>query len=292
MPQQNSHPVTLTVAGSDSGGGAGIQADLKTMTALGAFGVSVIAALTAQHGAGVLGIHETPPDFVTLQMKAIRTGFPVRAAKTGMLASASIIEAVADSLKERDFPLVVDPVCMSQSGHSLLRDDALQTLVRRLLPLADLLTPNRPEAELLTGFAVNNAADVKKAAKRLLEMGARAVLVKGGHFEGGHFEQGGGAETSARKDARRAGEDTLIDWLVLPGREPLPLAHARVETPNNHGTGCTLSAAIATFLAFGLPLEEAVKRAQVFLVKALATSFSPGIGAGPPNFMGGAGLLG
>jgi hydroxymethylpyrimidine/phosphomethylpyrimidine kinase len=272
--ETRSHPVVLTIAGSDSGGGAGVQADLKTITVLGGFGTSVITALTAQHGAGVLGIHSTPADFVLLQLRAVREGFPVRAAKTGMLSEPAIIDALADALADKDFPLVVDPVCVSQSGHRLLREDAEAILRERMLPLADLVTPNRPEAELLTGMPIDGPEGVRRAMRRLFELGAKAVLIKGGHFS--QFE--GGRQ--------------IVDWLGLPGREPTPLAHDRVETSNNHGTGCTLSAALATFLGQGLPLSEAVVKAQSFLSRALQSSFCPGLGAGPPNFLGGAGFCG
>lgn len=263
--------VIMTIAGSDSGGGAGIQADIKTITVLGGFGVSVIAALTAQNGAGVRGIYEIPPDFVLLQLSAVREGFPVRAAKTGMLASVPIIEALGKALTDRDFPLVVDPVCVSQSGHRLLREDAEEALKRIVLPLADVLTPNRPEAELLSGIPIQGAGDVPKAIACLQKMGAKTVLLKGGHFE--EYE----------------GCPHMVDWLGLPGQEPIALPHARVDTPNNHGTGCTLSAAVATGLGQGLSVREAVVKAQDFLTRALAESFSPGIGAGPPNFLKGIG---
>ena len=262
-------PVTLTLAGSDSGGGAGVQADLKTMTALGCFATSVFTALTAQNGAGVLGIHEVPPDFVRLQIRAVREGFPVKAAKIGMVASAPIVETLADSLADKDFPLVVDPVCVSQSGHKLLRDDAVESLKTRLIPLADLLTPNRPEAELLCGFSIETEEDVRRAGKTLIAMGAKAVLIKAGHFD----EQG----------------DEMADRLITADGSHLALFHRRIHTPNNHGTGCTLSAAIAAYLALGNPLSEAVRKAQAYLVRALEYAFSPGIGAGPPHFMAGAG---
>ena len=262
------HPVALSIAGSDSGGGAGIQADCKTMTALGAFATSVITALTAQNGAGVLGIHEVPADFVLLQLRAVREGFPIKAAKTGMLASASIVNALADALRERDFPLVVDPVCVSQSGYRLLREDAENAMRERMIPIADVLTPNKPEAELLSGMSINSPEDVARAAARLHSLGAKAVLIKGGHFE------------------NQSGQE-MVDWLCMPGRPCEPLVQPRVDTGNNHGTGCTLSAAMAAYLAFGLPLKEAVCKAQAYLNRALATSFNPGIGAGPPNFMGG-----
>jgi phosphomethylpyrimidine kinase len=269
--EHSSPPVILTIAGTDSGGGAGVQADLKTMTVLGAFGTSAIAALTAQNGAGVLGIHEVPVEFLLLQLEAVRKGFPVRAAKTGMLASAPLIEALADALADKDFPLVVDPVCVSQSGHRLLKESAEQAMRGRMLPLADLLTPNRLEAELLAGMPIKSSLDVARAMDRLFELGAFAVLLKGGHFE--EYE----------------GRGEMTDWLCERGGAPIPLSHPRVETGNNHGTGCTLSSAIATYIGFGLPLREAVERAQHFLTRALASSFCPGIGAGPPNFLGGVG---
>ncbi|MBG3875828.1 bifunctional hydroxymethylpyrimidine kinase/phosphomethylpyrimidine kinase [Desulfovibrio oxamicus] len=264
-------PCILTIAGSDSGGGAGIQADLKAMTALGGFGMSVITALTAQNGLGVTGIHAPDAEFVALQLTTVLDGFPVAGAKTGMLFSAPIIEAVADVLAARkNFPLVVDPVSVSQSGHRLLREDAMQALVRRVLPLADLLTPNRPEAEMLAGMDIATEADVREAVRRILAMGPKAVLLKGGHFEG---------------------SGDLIDWLGLSG--PLPgtggapeiiaLSQPRVDTPNNHGTGCTLSAAIATCLGLGMDLLPAVQRAQRYLNLCLRESYTPGQGFGPPN---------
>ena len=262
------YPVGLSIAGSDSGGGAGVQADCKTMTALGAFATTVITALTAQNGAGVLGIHEVPADFVLLQLRTVREGFPVKAAKTGMLASAPIINALAGALHDRDFPLVVDPVCVSQSGYRLLREDAENAMRERMIPLADVLTPNKPEAELLAGMSIDSPDDVTRAAARLQALGAKAVLIKGGHF------------------ANRPGQD-MVDWLCIPGQGCEPLSQPRVDTDNNHGTGCTLSAAMAAYLAFGLPVREAVIRAQVYLNRALATSFNPGIGTGPPNFFGG-----
>jgi hydroxymethylpyrimidine/phosphomethylpyrimidine kinase len=273
QPRNTDRPVVMTIAGSDSGGGAGVQADIKTMTVLGAYGASVIAALTAQNGAGVLGIHEVPVDFILLQLRAVRQGFPVRAAKTGMLASAPIIEALSGRLADRDFPLVIDPVCVSQTGHRLLREDAEEALRMLMLPLADLLTPNRPEAELLSGVRIESLDDVRHAVERLHELGAEAVLLKGGHFP--EFEQG----------------DSVTDWLSTKGgggaQALTAMPHPRIATVNTHGTGCTLSAALAAFLAFGLPLAEAVPRAQAYLTRALASGFSPGIGVGPPDFLGG-----
>ncbi|HEU6438253.1 MAG TPA: bifunctional hydroxymethylpyrimidine kinase/phosphomethylpyrimidine kinase [Nitratidesulfovibrio sp.] len=266
--QHDTPPCILTIAGSDSGGGAGIQADLKAMTALGGFGMSVITALTAQNGLGVTGIHAPDAEFVALQLTTVLDGFPVAGAKTGMLFSASIIEAVADVLDARkNFPLVVDPVSVSQSGHRLLREDAVQALVRRVLPLADLLTPNRPEAEMLAGMDIATEADAREAVRRILAMGPKAVLLKGGHFEG---------------------SGDLIDWLGLPGSadgqpDIIALSQPRVDTPNNHGTGCTLSAAIATCLGLGMDLLPAVQRAQRYLNLCLRESYTPGQGFGPPN---------
>lgn len=259
-------PNILTIAGSDSGGGAGIQADLKTMTALGAYGMSVLTALTAQNGLGVTGIHAPEPEFVKLQMEAVFAGFPVHAGKTGMLFSRSIIAIVAQTLENlppsKRFPLVVDPVCVSQSGHRLLEEDAVEALKSRILPLADLVTPNRPEAELLTGMSIGSAEDVAKAGQRLLAMGAKAVLIKGGHYDDKPI--------------------LVTDWFMEPDGEPIPLRQPHVDTTNNHGTGCTLSAAIATWLGFGMPLKIAITKAQEYLNNALRHAYAPGEGAGPP----------
>lgn len=255
-------PNILTVAGSDSGGGAGIQADLKTIMALGGYGMSVVTALTAQNGTGVAGIHAPDAQFAALQLRAVLDGFPVAAAKTGMLFSADIIEAVSDILRERSFPLVVDPVSVSQSGSPLLREDAVAAMVEKLIPGADLLTPNRPEAQMLAGMDINAEKDVAEAAKRMLAMGAKAVLIKGGHFDSAV---------------------TVADWFCEPHQAPVPLRQAHIQTANNHGTGCTLSAAIATGLGHGLPLRVAVVRAQEFVNRALRHSYNPGKGCGPLN---------
>lgn len=267
--------VILTIAGSDSGGGAGIQADVKTMTVLGAFGVSAITALTAQNGAGVRGIHAPDPGFMRIQLETVLEGFPIAAAKTGMLFSAPLMRVVAECLAEKTFPLVVDPVAVSQSGHKLLQEDAVAALIEHIIPLADVLTPNAPEAEALTGRTLRATADVALVAEDLMRMGATAVLLKGGHFT----------------PEDMAGNGTLTDWLCLPGSAPRPLAHPRIDTKNNHGTGCMLSAAMATFLGQGKTLEDAVVLAQNYLVEGLRASFTPGVGCGPPDFLAGAAAL-
>lgn len=255
-------PNILTIAGSDSGGGAGIQADLKTIMALDGYGMSVITALTAQNGLGVTGIHAPEPEFVVLQLRAVLDGFPVHAAKTGMLFSAGIINALADALRDRSFPLVVDPVSVSQSGSRLLREDAVEALKERMIPGCDLLTPNRPEAEMLTGMTISCSDDAAAAGEALIRMGAKAVLIKGGHMES---------------------SIVVTDCLCQAGQAPKFLPQPKVETNNNHGTGCTLSAAIATGLGHGLPLQVAVTRAQEFLNLALRKSYAPGKGCGPVN---------
>lgn len=258
----------LTIAGSDSGGGAGIQADLKTIAMLGGFGMSVITALTAQNSLGVTGIEAPTPDFVALQLTTVLDDMGADAAKTGMLFSEPIINAVADVLTDKEFPLVVDPVCVSQSGHALLQEDAVEALRGRMVPLADLLTPNRPEAELLSGMKIDSRESLDAAADKLMDMGAKAVLIKGGHFEESDMEAG-----------------RMADWLFVPGREPRVLEQPRVETTNTHGTGCCLSAAIATGLGQGLPLGSAVRRAQEYLNMGLRAGFAPGEGVGPPNHL-------
>jgi len=254
-------PTILTIAGSDSGGGAGIQADLKTIAMLGGFGASVITALTAQNTTAVTGIHSVPPAFVAQQLAAVTSDLTVRAAKTGMLFSAEIVAAVADALARRDFPLVVDPVCVAQSGAQLLELPAVTEMVRRLFPITDLLTPNIPEAELITGLKIKNSQDICEAAERLLAMGPKAVLIKGGHMD----------------------SPASTDWYATPGQKPLPLMQTRVDTKNLHGTGCTLSAAIAAHLGLGHDMLNSVRRAQTFLQAALRASYSVGAGGGSPN---------
>ena len=266
-PQAKAPPVVLSIAGSDSGGGAGIQGDIKTISALGGFAVTVITALTAQNGAGVSGVQVTPPDFVLQQLAAVHQGFAIQAAKTGMLATREVMEALAPALAKRTYALVVDPVCVSQSGHTLLEAGALECLRTCIVPLADVLTPNVPEAEALTGQRIVSSTQIEAPIRQLLDMGAKAVLLKGGHLE------------------EFAGQGQITDWLGLPDGTITAFVHKRVETKNNHGTGCALAAALATGLGAGLNLHKAVVQAQEFLSTTLAAAYAPGIGAGPPDHM-------
>ncbi len=252
----------LTIAGSDSGGGAGIQADIKTITALGGFGMSVIAALTAQNTLGVQGVHEVPTDFIEAQFDSVAGDIAIDAAKTGMLSSAGIMKAVAGKLEQYGIKkLVVDPVMVAKGGAMLAREDSKKTLIERLLPLAFVVTPNVPEAEELTGIKITTVEDMKKAAVAIKGMGAKNIFVKGGHMAG---------------DAL----DILYD-----GREFYQFTSERIDTKNTHGTGCTTSAAIATGLAQGMPVYEAVARAKEYITEAIRYSFPVGGGHGPTNHM-------
>lgn len=252
--------IALTIAGSDSSGGAGIQADLKTFAAFGVYGASVITALTAQNTVGVRAIAEVAPDFIAQQIDAVIEDLEVGAAKTGMLARVPVIEAVAERLRARPMPyLVVDPVMVSTSGDALLEPDAVASLRERIIPLATLLTPNLREAEVLTGRPVTNPAQMRDAARALLDTGARAVLVKGGHLSGDAI-------------------DVLYD-----GREFREYAAPQIPTRSTHGTGCTLSAAITACLARGFALDEAVAAAKRYITRAISTAPGIGHGAGPVN---------
>jgi hydroxymethylpyrimidine/phosphomethylpyrimidine kinase len=252
-------PRALTIAGSDSGGGAGIQADLKTFQALGVFGTSAITAVTVQNTTGVSGYEELSPKTVADQIRAVVTDIGVDAAKTGMLASASIVRAVADALVETGVPnLVVDPVSVSKHGHALLHGDAVDAIRTLILPLATLVTPNLPEAAALAGFPVETHEDMRKAGEAILELGAGAVLVKGGHLE----------------------DADAVDLLVTKdGAEPL--SAPRIETRHTHGTGCVLSAAITAHLARGATLGDAVREGKRFVTGAIAAAIPLGRGIGP-----------
>jgi hydroxymethylpyrimidine/phosphomethylpyrimidine kinase len=251
----------LTIAGSDSGGGSGIQADLKTFTVFGVFGMTAITALTAQNTRGVTDIHAVPASFVRRQIDAVVSDIGVDAVKTGMLLNADIIAAVADAVRaHRITRLVVDPVLAAQSGVDLLAGGALDVLRRELIPLAGVVTPNIHEAEALTGIAVGSVADMRRAARVLIEQGARASLVKGGHLIG--------AESV----------DVLDD-----GKTQVEFASPRLATPHTHGTGCQLSAAITAHLARGSPLPAAVERSKRFITLAIQHGLAIGHGTGPAN---------
>jgi hydroxymethylpyrimidine/phosphomethylpyrimidine kinase len=262
--------VALTIAGSDSGGGAGIQADLKTFAAHGVFGTSAVTAVTAQNTVAVTGIEVLSPELVGLQIDAVVSDIGVDAVKTGMLSSRSLIEIVARKLEEHRLEkAVVDPVMVAKSGARLLDPGAVDALAGALLPRAFVVTPNLPEAESLVGFPLEDEASILEAAKRIVEMGAKAALVKGGHGRG----------------------EESVDVLYYRGgfrhyRAP------RIQTKNTHGTGCTFSAAIAAELALGRELEKAVERAKAYLTKALSTGLELGKGHGPLNhFPSGVGEL-
>ena len=250
--------VALTIAGSDSGGGAGIQADLKTFAAHGVYGLSAITAVTAQNTVAVTGVQEIEPELVSAQIAAVVSDFAVGAAKTGMLASAAIVHAVARAVEDHGLRVVVDPVMVAKSGDRLLRPDAVDALRRELVPRAALLTPNLPEASDLTGLRVENEEAMHAAATSLLEMGAGAVLVKGGHLDG----------------------DGIVD-LYADGRRAVVFRDRRIATRATHGTGCTLSAAVAANLARGRDLLEAVKAARQYLRTAMLRAVPLGRGHGP-----------
>ena len=260
LSERMSLPVALTVAGSDSGGGAGIQADLKTFHQFGVFGTSAITAITAQNTIGVSAIHPVPLDDVRAQIDAVVSDLRPDAAKTGMLATVELVEVVAAALRaHRVSALVVDPVMVATSGDRLLEKDAETALRTYLLPLARAVTPNLEEAEILTGREVRSVEQMSDAARALVDAGAGAALVKGGHLEG---------------DA--------VD-LLWDGQNERVWRHARVETPHTHGTGCTLSAAITAGLALGSPLIDTVDRAVTFIARAIATAPGLGHGRGPVN---------
>ncbi len=250
----------LTIAGSDSGGGAGIQADLKTATLLGSYGMSALTALTAQNTLGVRGIHRVPAEFVREQIEAVLSDLGADIIKTGMLNTAEIVEVVAHEIEVHALPAVVDPVMIAKGGSPLLQSEAVEAVRKKLLPVSYLLTPNLHEAEALTGIQISSEKTMEEAALRLREMGARNVLVKGGHLQG-----------------------EAIDLLLLAEGKFLRFPGSRFNILNTHGTGCTFAAAIASFLAQGLPLREAVGQAKIFISEAIRTALPMGGGHGPVN---------
>ncbi|HEY0834056.1 MAG TPA: bifunctional hydroxymethylpyrimidine kinase/phosphomethylpyrimidine kinase [Azospirillum sp.] len=254
----------LIVAGSDSGGGAGIQADIKAVSALGGYAATAITALTAQNTTGVYGIFPVDPAFVARQMRVVLEDIGADAIKVGMLASVEVIEAVAGEYEARaiNIPLVIDPVMVAKGGHALLENDAELTLKKRLLPLADLVTPNIPEAEALADIEIRDLADMRRAAQLIRTFGPKAVLLKGGHMDG----------------------ELVQDLLVTEDGEEV-FESARVHTPHTHGTGCTLASAIACGIAQGLGVRDAVVRARAYLAQAILTAPGIGHGHGPLNHL-------
>jgi hydroxymethylpyrimidine/phosphomethylpyrimidine kinase len=259
-------PRALTIAGSDSGGGAGLQADLKTFAALGVYGMSAITSITAQNTLGVQGVFDLPPEFVGLQIDSVVKDIGVDAVKTGMLSNADIISVVAAKVREHSLPhLVVDPVMIAKSGDALLRPEAREALIQLLLPLAEVLTPNLHEAHVLTGLSIKTLDHMRHAAKAIHSMGPRNVVVKGGHLEDD------------------AAEPTTARDLLFDGQRFIVLEGERVVTPHTHGTGCTFASAIAGGLARGLSVESAAQAAKAFITEAIRHALPLGHGHGPTN---------
>ncbi len=251
----------LSIAGSDSSGGAGVQADLKTFAAHGVFGMSVITAVTAQNTCGVTMVQDMTPEMITAQIDAVFSDIRVDGVKIGMVSRSASICAIAEGLRKwQPEIVVVDPVMISKSGYPLLQPDACDALVQNLIPLATLLTPNLPEAEAICGFSIHTEQDMEKAAEKILLMGAKAVLVKGGHLEG-----------------ERA-DDYLHD-----GMKGIWLPGIRIHTEHTHGTGCTLSSALASNLAKEMPMDEAVKQAKRYVTVAIEHGIALGKGHGPTH---------
>ncbi len=268
VENQQSYDRVLTIATSDSGGGAGVQADLKTISALGCYGMSAFAALTAQNTREVRAIHEVPPEFLKDQIDVVVEDIGVDAVKIGMLFNGKLMAAVAESINRHNLQkIVLDPVMVSQSGAKLIKDEAVETLREQLFPLSDVITPNLPEAERLLEYSIESQKQVEEAARDLLEMGPGAVLLKGGHSR----------------------EDQSIDCLVLDkpdeksGKDVFWFEAKRIQTDNTHGTGCTLSSAIASGLAKGDTLPEAVDKAKVYITGAIeaGSHYKIGGGGGP-----------
>lgn len=251
-------PTVMTIAGSDSGGGAGIQADLKTFSALGVFGTSTLTAITAQNTVGVTSVHEVPTDVIAAQIDAVISDIGADAVKTGMLSSTAIVETVAASIRRHGIEnLVVDPVMVAKSGDRLLRQEAITALCELLLPLAGVVTPNIPEAEDLTGLTIRSDDDVRRAAESILATGARSVVVKGGHRDG-------------------APTDVYYD-----GEQFVEFTTERIPSTSTHGTGCTFASAVAAGLAHGLDRPDAVRQAKEYVTEAIRAAYPVGKGHGP-----------
>jgi hydroxymethylpyrimidine/phosphomethylpyrimidine kinase len=253
-------PIALTVAGSDSGGGAGIQADLKTFQELDVFGMSVVTALTAQNTVGVHGVHEVPAEFVTQQLDVVLSDIGADVVKTGMLSSRPIIDAVVKGLAAHDVTrLIVDPVCASKHGDPLLRPDAVEALRTAVVPMAEVVTPNLGEVQVLTGVEVRTRADMPAAAEAVKALGPAWVLIKGGHL----------------------GDDEQAIDLLFDGSEIIELTAPRLATTDTHGTGCTLASAIAAYRARGYDVPDAVRAAKTYVTGAIEHGLRIGRGIGP-----------
>lgn len=256
-------PTAMSIAGSDSSGGAGIQADLKTFAAFGVYGTSVVTAITAQNTQGVTGMLEIPKDLVQAQIDAVISDIGADAVKTGMLSSVELITLVADTIKSLNLKnVVVDPVMIAKGGDRLLREDAIETLRTKLLPIATIITPNIPEAETLTGITISNLEDSSSAAKMIVDMGVTSVIVKGGHLI----------------------DNEAID-IFYDGKNFREFRSPRIETKNTHGTGCTFSSAIAAGLARGIELTDAIGKAKEYVTEAIRTNLNIGHGHGPLNHL-------
>jgi hydroxymethylpyrimidine/phosphomethylpyrimidine kinase len=263
-PSPYRYPRVLSIAGSDSGGGAGIQADLKTFSALGCFGMTAISAITAQNTCGVTGIHPVPPAMLAAQIDAVAGDIGVDAVKIGMLHDPEVVEVVAQAIKRHQWRhVVLDPVMVATSGDRLIAEETIAVLVRELFPLASLVTPNLDEASLLVGRSLMTEADLVPAAADLIELGAQAVLLKGGHLPG----------------------EQVVDILLEGGQQPQRMCDERLQCRNTHGTGCTLSSAIASHLALGSTLAEAVRLARAYIYRAISAGadVQTGRGHGPLN---------
>jgi hydroxymethylpyrimidine/phosphomethylpyrimidine kinase len=246
----------LTIAGSDSSGGAGIQADLKTFAALDVYGTSAITAVTAQNTLGVVAVEPLVADFVTAQIEAVAGDIELHATKTGMLATAAIVEAVTAAIDELDLPkVVVDPVLVATGGDPLLDEDGVQVMRAELLPRALVVTPNLPEAEILSGYQIRSMEDIQEAARRIHDLGPTAVIIKGGHGQG----------------------DSVVD-VLYDGDRFLEFRTERLPRPHVHGTGCAFASAVAAYLALGFSLEQAAERAQRYVAGAIRHAFAPGQG--------------
>jgi hydroxymethylpyrimidine/phosphomethylpyrimidine kinase len=258
------YPRVLSIAGSDSGGGAGIQADLKTFSALGCYGMTAITAITAQNTQGVRAIHGVPPDILAAQIDAVIEDIGADAVKIGMLHSPEVVRVVAQAIRKHGLRhVVLDPVMVATSGDRLIAEETIAVLVRELFPLASVITPNLDEAELLLGHKIEGVEALEPAAREVLALGARNVLLKGGHLQG----------------------DEVVDVLLQPGQDAIRLASPRIASQNVHGTGCTLSSAIAAHLATGHHLEDAVRLARAYILGAIAAGADvrTGHGHGPLN---------